>query len=71
MQPPGIPHQGAFFMMPRGNPIKMYVAKIEVWNGRSFQLIDFQQAQTQESLRLVIRECVAAMGLKLIYWYES
>ena len=51
--------------------MKIHVAKIEVWNGRSFQLIDFQQAQTQESLGSVIREYVAAMGLKLIYWYES
>ncbi|UJB72749.1 hypothetical protein HRE53_29485 (plasmid) [Acaryochloris sp. 'Moss Beach'] len=48
--------------------MKMYVAKIEVWNGRTFQLIDFQQAQTQESLGSVIREYVAAMGLSLVYW---
>ena len=48
--------------------MKFHIAKIEVWNGRSFQVIDFQQAQTQESLGAVIREYVAAMGLKLVYW---
>lgn len=47
--------------------MKIHVAKIEVWNGRTFQLIDFQQAQTQESLRSVIREYVAAMDLWLVY----
>lgn len=48
--------------------MKIHVAKIEVWNGRSFQLINFKQVQTQESLGAVIREYVAAMGLRLVYW---
>ncbi|MGR3280734.1 hypothetical protein ACSYAD_37390 [Acaryochloris marina NIES-2412] len=48
--------------------MKMYVAKIEVWNGRTFQVIDLQMAQTQENLGAVIREYVAAMGLRLMYW---
>lgn len=48
--------------------MKIHFAKIEVWNGRSFQLIDFEQAQTQESLGAVIREYVAAMDLRLVYW---
>ncbi|KAI9129393.1 hypothetical protein [Acaryochloris sp. CCMEE 5410] len=48
--------------------MKIHIAKIEVWNGRSFQLIDFHQAQTQESLGAVIREYVAAVGLRLVYW---
>ncbi|WP_261891675.1 hypothetical protein [Acaryochloris marina] len=46
----------------------IHVAKILVWNGLNFQLIDFKQAQTQESLGLVIRGYVAAMGLRLVYW---
>ena len=48
--------------------MKYHVAKIEVWDGRSCQLIDFQMAQTQESLGAVIREYVAEMGLRLVYW---
>ena len=48
--------------------MKIHAAKIEVWNGRSFQVIDFQQAQTQESLGAVIREYVGVMGLRLVYW---
>ena len=48
--------------------MKIHAAKIEVWNGRTFQLIDFHQAETQESLGAVIREYVAAMGLRLVYW---
>ncbi|QUY45783.1 hypothetical protein [Acaryochloris marina] len=51
--------------------MKIHIAKIEVWNGRTFQLIDFQQAQTQESLGSVIREYVAAMDLKLVYWCKQ
>ncbi|WP_187152970.1 hypothetical protein [Acaryochloris marina] len=48
--------------------MKIHIAKVEVWNGRSFQLIDFQQAQTQESLGAVIREYAAAIGVRLVYW---
>lgn len=51
--------------------MKIHIAKIEVWNGRTFQLIDFQQAQTQESLGSVIREYVTAMDLKLVYWCKQ
>lgn len=48
--------------------MKLQIAKIMVWNGRTFQLIDFHQAQTQDSLGAVIREYVAAMDLRLVYW---
>ncbi len=51
--------------------MKIHVAKIEVWNGHTFQLIDSQQAQTQKSLGAVIREYVAAMDLKLVYWCKQ
>ncbi|ABW33169.1 hypothetical protein [Acaryochloris marina] len=33
--------------------MKIQAAKIEVWNGCSFQWIDFQMAQTQNSLGAV------------------
>lgn len=48
--------------------MKFHIAKILAWDGRSFQAIDFKQAETQESLGAVIREYVAAMGLRLVYW---
>lgn len=48
--------------------MKLLIAKILVWNGREFLMLPFQQAQTQESLGSVIREYVAAMGLRLVYW---
>ncbi|ABW33168.1 hypothetical protein [Acaryochloris marina] len=48
--------------------MKMYIANILVWNGREFMMLPFQQAQTQENLGVVIREYVAAMGLRLVYW---
>ncbi|UJB73133.1 hypothetical protein HRE53_30970 (plasmid) [Acaryochloris sp. 'Moss Beach'] len=48
--------------------MKIHLAKILVWNGLNFQIIDFKQAQTQESLGSVIREYVAAMDLRLVYW---
>ena len=48
--------------------MKYHHAQILVWDGRSCQVIDFQMAQTQESLGAVIREYVAAMGLRLVYW---
>jgi hypothetical protein len=48
--------------------MKIDKAKIEVWTGRSFLVLDFQQAPTEESLGAVIREYVEAMGLRLVYW---
>ena len=48
--------------------MKFHVAKILVWDGRSFQMLPFKQAETQESLGAVIREYVGAMGLRLVYW---
>ncbi|ABW31517.1 hypothetical protein [Acaryochloris marina] len=48
--------------------MNIYVAQIEVWNGRTFQVIDFQMADNGESLGTVIREYVAAIGLRLVYW---
>lgn len=48
--------------------MKMYVAKILVWNGRSFEMLPFQQVPTQESLGSVIREYVGALGVRLVYW---
>ena len=47
------------------------VAKIEIWNGCSFKVIDFKQSQTQDSLGAVIREYVAVMGVRLIYWCKN
>ncbi|NJM68157.1 MAG: hypothetical protein HC851_22045 [Acaryochloris sp. RU_4_1] len=49
----------------------IHMAKIEVWNGRTFLLLDFRQAPTEESLGSVIREYVAAMGLRLVYWCKE
>ena len=51
--------------------MNLYVAQIEVWNGRSFQVIDFKQAPTQESLGSIIREYVAGMDLRLVYWSKT
>jgi hypothetical protein len=51
--------------------MKIDKAQVEVWNGRSFLLLDFHQAPTDESLGAVIREYVAAMGLRLVYWCKS
>ncbi|MGR3279688.1 hypothetical protein ACSYAD_32030 [Acaryochloris marina NIES-2412] len=48
--------------------MKIHVAQILVWNGRTFQFIDFHQTQTQESLGSVIREYVGEMGVRLVYW---
>lgn len=48
--------------------MNIYVAQIEVWNGRTFQVIDFQMADSGENFGTVIREYVAAMGVRLIYW---
>ena len=51
--------------------MKYHIAKIEVWDGRTFQILDFQMAQTQESLGSVIREYVAAHKLRLVYWCKE
>ncbi|ABW32318.1 hypothetical protein [Acaryochloris marina] len=48
--------------------MKFHVAKLLVWNGRSFLMVDIQMTQTQESLGSVIREYVASMGVQLVYW---
>lgn len=48
--------------------MKFHIAKIEVWNGREFQILPFKQAETQESLGPIIREYVGGLGLRLVYW---
>lgn len=48
--------------------MKFHIAKLLVWNGRSFVTVDIQMAQTQESLGSVIREYVGEMGVRLVYW---
>lgn len=51
--------------------MKLLVAKVLVWNGRSFMMInDFKQADNGESLGSVIREYVAAKDLRLVYWVK-
>lgn len=48
--------------------MEILAAKILAWNGHAFLQLDFRIALTEDSLGSVIREYVAAMELRLIYW---
>ncbi|NJM68689.1 MAG: hypothetical protein HC851_25020 [Acaryochloris sp. RU_4_1] len=48
--------------------MKIYKAKIQVWTGREFLVLDFPMADNGQSLGSVIREYVSAMECRLIYW---